>query len=364
MARTPLDRWIENKVRRGCVPATLRRYRWVVERALREMEAAHRPRDPRRWTLKDALVLKEYSRRDPWLLVVLNNFARFHGNTVIQEAGIPPRGPVHRVRWLRRPEAEALISETRNDPLLSLLVMLGLGQGLRRVEWKRLRVEGVDLASERLLVRGKGRGSPKLVWVPFHPAFRTVYLRYLEHRRRLVDREAGRHPSRPIPAELLVHPSPHGLSGYSDQGLDRLVRKIEGRLAHSGVQIRLSSHMLRRTGATLLEEALLRYPEGAPEGVYRVVQGFLRHENIATTMRYLEGNPGRQWAALEQYRRLLPWPSPPPGEGTVGVGEKEIRRVPMGSLSLPSGAPPEEDRTSPPAGGLHRKRSGTIVGRR
>ena len=74
-----------------------------------------------------------------------------------------------------------------------------------------------------------------------------------------------------------------------------------------GEAVRLSSHMLRRSGATLLETTLLASPEASRDGVYRTVQAFLRHANLGTTMKYLESNPGRQERALERYALALPW---------------------------------------------------------
>jgi integrase len=65
--------------------------------------------------------------------------------------------------------------------------------------------------------------------------------------------------------------------------------------------------MLRRSGATLLEEVLLASPRPSLDGVYRAIQSFLRHENLATTMRYLQENPARQRQALEQFGSALPW---------------------------------------------------------
>jgi integrase len=110
-----------------------------------------------------------------------------------------------------------------------------------------------------------------------------------------------------IPEELLVHPGPGGLRGYSRSGLDLLVHRIEQKVRALGFPVQLSSHMFRRSGATLLEEALLASPEASKDGVFRVVQGFLRHESLATTMRYLEANPARQERALERYAQALPW---------------------------------------------------------
>ncbi len=75
-------------------------------------------------------------------------------------------------------------------------------------------------------------------------------------------------------------------------------------------EVHLSTHMFRRSGATLLEETLLNSPQASRDGVYRTVQEFLRHENLATTMKYLESNPRRQRRALERYGQVFPWPNP------------------------------------------------------
>jgi integrase len=310
----PLERWLATKARRNCLPQTLRRYRRIGERATAVLQRGGRPRDPKRWDLSDALVLKEHFHGDPWTLGILSDFVGFFGNPAIREAGIPPKGAPRKVRWLSREEAELVVQVTSDDPALALIVVLGLGQGLRRVEWKRLRVDDVDLEGGRILVRGKGRSTPKLVWSSLHPAFSEVFLRYLRLRQRVVHRFLAHSPGSPVPPEVFIHPYRGRLRGYSDPGFDLFVARIERRLRQSGLDLHLSSHMFRRTGATLLEEALLREPEGPVDGVYRVVQGFLRHESISTTMRYLESNPGRQRTALERYRRLLPWPKLAPGK--------------------------------------------------
>lgn len=324
----PLERWLAAKARRNCLPQTLRRYRRIGDRATEALRDQGRPADPRAWALSDALFLKEYFHRDSWTLGILSDFVAFFGNPVIREAGIPPKGSPKKVRWLSREEAEAAVRVTADDPLLALLVLLGLGQGLRRVEWKRLRVEDVNLKELRILVRGKGRSTPKLVWSSLHPAFPEVFLRYLQYRQTIVQRFLERFPGSPVPPEVFLHQYRRELRGYSDQGMDLLVARIERKLRRAGIDLHVSSHMFRRTGATLLEEALLREPGGPVDGVYRVVQGFLRHENIATTMRYLEANPGRQRDALERYRRLLPWPELATRDGGTQAGKVEpaVRR--------------------------------------
>ena len=348
----PLDRWLATKARRNCLPQTLRRYRRIGERAIVALRARGRPANPRSWTLSDGLFLKEHFHRDSWTLGILSDLATFYGNPSLREAGIPPKGSPKKVRWLSREEAEAVVRVTADDPALALIVLLGLGQGLRRVEWKRLRVEDVNLEERRMLVRGKGRSTPKLVWSPLHPSFPEVFLRFLAHRQRIVERFRRTSPVGPVPPEVFLHRYRRGLRGYSDQGMDLLVARIERKLREAGVDLHLSSHMFRRTGATLLEEALLREPEGPVDGVYRVVQGFLRHENIATTMRYLEANPRRQRDALERYRRLLPWPDlPVRAKATTSDVPANDPGRPGPVLTSPSGTLPHDpsSRTGPSA---------------
>ncbi len=306
-----LERWMRTKELRACVPSTLRRYRQTVEAVLRSMARCGRPLQPSRWTLDDALWIKSRPQSHRWSLSIVSDFARSFGNDVIREAGIPSASsPIH-VRWLSRNDAETILRATRGDPLLSFITMLGLGQGLRRVEWQRLRLDDVDLTGNRLLVRGKGRAHPKLQWVPLHPGFPEVYRQYVPYRERLIAEAHRRNPDCAVPSEAIVHRSPAGLAPYSSGGLDLLVRDIERKARAMGASIRLSSHMFRRSGATLLEEALLETPRPSPDGIYRVIQGFLRHENLATTMRYLESNPARQRRALARFAQALPWPEAP-----------------------------------------------------
>lgn len=206
--------------------------------------------------------------------------------------------------------------------MLALIVMLGIGQGLRRVEWRRLKLGDVDLPNRRMLVRGKGRGAPKLVWMPLHPGFPPIWARYLRYRARLTERSSVGPTSQAAPA--LAHLRRGQLVEYSLSGLDAKIRRLGKGLALDFPDLRLSSHMLRRSGATLLEEAMLATPRRNPDGTYRVLQTFLRHENLATTMKYLQENPGRQRRAMEQFHALLPW-RPDPGQSNA---RRRIRRIP------------------------------------
>jgi integrase len=110
---------------------------------------------------------------------------------------------------------------------------------------------------------------------------------------------------------------------------------IERRLAALGVIVKLSTHMLRRSGATFLEKTLLSSPGASKDGVYRSVQEFLRHENIATTMRYLERDPSRQRRAMEAFGNAFDWNATTPrAVGYTRERTRVLRRGPAEGGSL------------------------------
>lgn len=308
MQRQPgLARWLLYKRRRGCVAATLTRYEHIGRAGIRALSRRGRPGLPVRWQESDFEYVRDRVLRSRWAYRIFVDFAQFSGNRSARMVAAPRSEASGRVRWLTPKSVRGLISVARPSPLLSLLMVLGIGQGLRRVEWKRLRVDDVDLAMGRVLVRGKGRGAPKLIWVPLHPAFPEVWRRFVKRRERLISRHSDSPLAGTIPLEALIHWTRAGFRPYSDSGLDALVRRLGSKAPDGDPARQLSSHMLRRSGATLLEDALLRSKRGSLDGVYRSVQSFLRHDNLATTMRYLQGNPTRQRQALREYAAAIPW---------------------------------------------------------
>ena len=313
-------RWFAFKKERGCLPRTLQQYHWVVRKALAALRRNGRTTDPRKWSVDDARWLRRRLREDPWRLGTLADLARFSRNFVFHEVGLPRPPPPHRVRWLSEDQVHALLEVAQGHRLLRLAVLLGLGQGLRRIEWLRLRVEDIDLGGERLLVRGKGRGQPKEVWMPMHPSLPDAFREYLTWRDGTVRRILRENPLSTVPREMFVHKRGNRLVPYGEGGPNAWMSILERRLRSRGMDVQLSTHMLRRSGATLLEKVLLRSPEAAKDGVYRSVQEFLRHENIATTMRYLERNPSRQRRTMETFGKAFDWggsESPPSEERIV-----------------------------------------------
>ena len=302
-----VQRWMALKKERGCLPRTLQQDRWIVRTTVLALRRSGRPGEPDRWSEDDARFLVRRWHGDPWRLSTLAGLARFAGNPVFDRVAIPRPGPSRRVRWLSAEEAQALLSVSQTDPLLRIVTLLGLGMGLRRIEWLRLRLSDLDPVQSRVLVRGKGRGQPKEVWMVMHPALPSALRPYLEWRDRAVRRQLRRDPLTPVPDELFVHSKGGRLAPYGEGGANVWMHRLERLLRAQGFDVKLSCHMLRRTGATLLERTLLRQAEGPRDGVYRSVQGFLRHESIATTMRYLQTDPDRQRAVMELFGNSFDW---------------------------------------------------------
>jgi integrase len=330
MASSPrwVERWLNSKIARNCVPTTLQQYRWVVDRALAALHSEGRPTNPQRWAIDDGHWLRQRFGTDPWFLRVLADLAKFCGNRVFQEVGLPRTRPPTRVRWLTAETAQAIVRATRDDPRLRLVALLGLAQGLRRVEWVRLQVSDVDLTADRLLVRGKGRGEPKLAWMPLHPSLPGALRAFLMFREAQVERYRRVHRAGPVPPEMFIHPVHGVLRPYTVSGADRWVRMIGRRLHAIGIPDRLSSHMFRRSAATFLERTLLDSPEASRDGVYRAVQGFLRHENLATTMKYLEADPSRERRTMAVFGAAFPL-------AVEGDGEDVRRADPLGPADSP-----------------------------
>jgi integrase len=136
-----------------------------------------------------------------------------------------------------------------------------------------------------------------------------------------------------VPNELFIPRQGDRLIPYGVGGADAWMSILERRLTARGIAVKLSTHMLRRSGATLLERTLLRSPRASRDGVYRVVQDFLRDENVGTTMRYLEPDPSRQAAAMQALAAALLWGLN--GNGADGRAQRSSHRSRMASTRTP-----------------------------
>ena len=305
-------RWLAAKERAGCAPGTVAHYRWAARRADKTLRELGLHREPPRWTVREARALRRRFGEAPGSVTVLANLARFHGNRVFERAGLPPRGPPKRVRWLTDRETAVLLEVARRDRHLRLVCLLGLLHGLRRGDWVRLRVEDVDLERRRLRLRVYPTFRSPERWVPMHPAVPDAFRDSLWARRRRVRRYLRRYPTGRVPTELFLHRVGGELVPYRPHGADKWLALLERRMRERGVSVRLSSDMLRRQGAVLLARRLLQERPEEPEIAAEAARAFLRQKGRRASGPFL---------AVRALRRALPSPEPPRDEAP-GSGER------------------------------------------
>ncbi len=126
-----LDRWVRSKELRRCTAATCRRYRRIVQLALGSQRRRARPTNLRLWRQDDFDHLREKVARSRWAFSILLDFARFSGNSRVREIPLPNQQKSGRVRWLDRETMGRIVYRSKHDPLLALVTILGLGQGMR-----------------------------------------------------------------------------------------------------------------------------------------------------------------------------------------------------------------------------------------
>ena len=294
-----LQSWLAAKERAGCAGLTVAHYRWAALRADRHLRDFGMRREPARWTVREARALRRVFSEVPGSVGVLANLARFHGNRVFERAGLPPRGPPKRVRWLSDRETTVLLESARKDRHLRLVCLLGLLHGLRRGDWVRLRVEDIDLEGRRLRVRVYSTFRSPERWVPMHPAVLDAFRDYLWARRRRVRRYLRLYPEGRVPAELFLHRMGGELVRYRPHGTEKWLGILERRMIERGVVVRLSSDMLRRQGAVLLARRLLEEHPEEPEIAAQAARAFLRQQGARATGPFL---------AVRALRRALPTP--------------------------------------------------------
>lgn len=139
--RTHVEGWLTHLQDRGNSPSTIGSRLSVVRNLFK-------------WAM-----LSEHVRRDPTFGV------------------IGPRRPTTKARALSAPEVSQLLSHS--DARTSLILLLGLQEGLRRAEIAGLRVSDLDFSKRVVEVHGKGG---KTRWVPLSDETKSAVDEYLTER--------------------------------------------------------------------------------------------------------------------------------------------------------------------------------------
>lgn len=189
---------------------------------------------------------------------------------------VPPQLP----KRLTMDEATALVDHCTSDPRLLLIVLLGLQEGLRRMEVSRLNIEDIDFAERSMVIRGKGGQGCETDSLPITEETWRALTRYLAeegHEHGPLIRNRVRQHGRMAPATIseLVR------NAMRDCGVKR-----------PGDNLR-TPHSTRHTCAhTLLNQT----------GNVRAVQQALRHRSVRSTEVYLRGHTAEVREVMEGRR--------------------------------------------------------------
>lgn len=189
---------------------------------------------------------------------------------------VPPQLP----KRLTMEEATRLVDHASSDPRLSLIVLLGLQEGLRRMEVSRLNVEDIDFAERSMVIRGKGGQGCETDSLPITVETWAALVRYLA--------DEG-HTHGPLIRNRVRH---HGRTAPST--ISELVREAmrDCGVKRPGDSLR-TPHSTRHTCAhTLLSQT----------GNIRAVQQALRHRSVRSTEVYLRGHTAEVRQIMEGRR--------------------------------------------------------------
>lgn len=249
----------------------------------RHLDAAGKLVPPRQVEEEHLYALMPITGRAPsshrYYFALLGSFLMSLGNPVVRTTQFLRRFPkkTGQLRRLTRDERDRMFAKAVGTERVVLALMT---VGLRRVEVYRMRVVDVDLHSGFIWVRGKGYNDEPSRQVPLTETIRKELAWYLPLRGQWASAATE------DTGHLLCWMNGSRLTGYSYQSIDRLVISAGQRIGK-----RVTSHDLRRTMATLLQEAKADPWE---------IQTMLGHTDLKTTQIYLaslEGTPRIQKVA-------------------------------------------------------------------
>ncbi|MFA7199165.1 MAG: site-specific integrase [Methanoculleus sp.] len=193
-----VEDYLDVLLRHGRKPVTIIRYRYVLDRILREMEELGLPTNPHEisedniYEIFASIKVGDDSKSS--YCTILKQWLRFHTNNAAESVRLMLNPPAREnVRWVTDDDISLSISASLR-PQDKVILHLGSAYGLRRGEIATLKVD--DLHRDHMIVHGKGHGDDgKIRKVPLLPNDGDLR-RYLDWRQRTVagcleDRSGG-----------------------------------------------------------------------------------------------------------------------------------------------------------------------------
>jgi site-specific recombinase XerD len=218
-------------------------------------------------------------------ITVLGQFLKYCGNPVVEKMGLRfPKDQISKANWLEPEQIRYVRTQGRRYPMINLILELGCNCFARRVEIQRLTTADARacLSTGLITLKGKGPMGGKSRTFFAHPNTPRVIEEYLEYRTGLIEANSSQDSD-----SLLIYLRGQESRGYSDAGLDRLLRQFSKRIG-----VGFSYHTLRRSGLREIYKAGVELP---------VIQRLAGHQSVDMTVRYLGIRLSDTQAAMERY---------------------------------------------------------------
>jgi len=262
---------------------TIKGYGWLIGKWHRRLQEAGFDASPKKWTKTTIHFLREagITRRE---MSVLNNYATFHGNSIIKQMDLEwPKDERWRVDWLT-PQQAMQVQEAAQG-IERIVIHLELNMGLRRVEVLRLKVKDIQMGYMNILGKGRYGGKPRTV--AFHPSTMPELNLYHMIRETEIAKARAKNPAVAVPDSLLIYERAGKLYPYKRSAVDKMLSRVVEK-----VGFKFTNHTLRRTFGRMLWLA------GVP---LETIKDILGHEDTKTTILYLGLNVDDQASAMKKF---------------------------------------------------------------
>jgi integrase len=277
-----IQNYLNYLVKRNRKSNSLKNYWYKINRCLETLKDNGMETDPlmigetELWFLIMELNIKEQTVRS--YVELFNRFLKFYTKKDLLEEMNPlwNRAKVQRVH-ISEEDFVKLYNEA--NPQERMILILGVGLGLRRMEIRKLEIR--DIIANYITIHGKGHGREGLVVRMKMPTLVRDELRnYMVWR----SEHAGNDRS---DGKLIVYKDEEGIHCYCSD--DSIWYRVKAVAKRAGVG-KATVHALRRFFATELKKNKCDIV---------VIKDLMRHESINTTLLYFEENEIQQEAELE-----------------------------------------------------------------
>lgn len=276
---------VEKKRLKNRSSKTIESAKWVLKRGANALEIAGLEMGIKaigereiRYLEKNVFGGTLYYRR--WALSFWDGFLSAHGNDIVKRLDLEwPEQLRTTVDWLDEDEEQMVWNALLNyaNPIEAIVIALELGMGYRRTEVMKQaqsKIWGRDIEA-----LGKGRNGGKLRTLRLNELVKSAISNWQYERDCVIARARKKNQSVQVPDLLVINEKQGMLRGYSESGIDQIVRRFRARMEMLYARkFDFSNHTLRRTFGRR------QWKLGTP---IETISAMLGHESVEMTKRYL-----------------------------------------------------------------------------